>query len=167
MTPTAIRSPASARAIEHLSFLTGYLYRLLRYEARDLGIRWSALMVLRDLSLLGPSTQRTLAAIEQVREPTMTVLLQQMHGRGWVRRRRPAHSARVKLAAITPKGEQELATAGRFLRERLRSELEGLSAAEWRAIETSLRPLVTLLTSKIAGRGKDLLQGVGAGELRD
>ena len=106
-------------------------------------------MVLKDLALLGPSTQRTLAEIEQVREPTMTVLLQQMQKRGWVTRRRSLDSARVKLAAITPKGEAELATAGHFLRERLRAELAALSAAEWRAIDAGLRPLVGHLTSKI------------------
>jgi MarR family transcriptional regulator, organic hydroperoxide resistance regulator len=137
------------RAIDHLAFVSGYLYRLLRYAARDLGIRWTALMVLKDLALLGPSTQRTLAEIEQVREPTMTVLLQQMQKRGWVTRRRSPDSGRVKLAAITPKGEGELATAGRFLRERLRTELAGLSAAEWTAIDAGLGPLVEHLTSKI------------------
>lgn len=156
MANDARASPSTARAIEHLSLVSGYLYRLLRYESRDLGIRWTALMVLRDLALLGPSAQRRLAEIEQVREPTMTVLLQQMHKRGWVTRRRPPHSARVKLASITPKGERELAAADRFLRERLRSELEALSAAEWTAIETGLRPLVALLTSKIAETRKGL-----------
>ncbi len=156
MTKDARASLSTARAVEHLSFVSGHLYRLLRYEARDLGIRWTALMVLRDLALFGPSTQRTLAEIEQLREPTMTVLLRQMHNRGWVTRRRPPHSARVRLAAITPKGEQELATAGRFLRERLRSELEALSAAQWTALESSLRPLVALLASKIAETRKGL-----------
>jgi DNA-binding MarR family transcriptional regulator len=156
MATDARASPSTARAIDHLSLVSGYLYRLLRHEARDLGIRWTALMVLKDLALLGPSTQRTLAEIEQVREPTMTTLLQQMHKRGWVTRRRSPHSARVRLAAITPKGEQELSTASRFLRERLRSELEALSSTEWTAIETGLRPLVALLTSKIARSRKGL-----------
>jgi DNA-binding MarR family transcriptional regulator len=151
-----LASNSADRAIEHLSFVSGYLYRLLRYQARDLGIRWTALMVLKDLALLGPSTQRALAEIEQVREPTMTVLLQQMQKRGWVTRRRSPHSARVKLATITPKGEQELATAGRFLRERLRTELETLSAAEWTAIEVGLRPLVAFLTSKIGEARQEL-----------
>ena len=150
-----VSSPAD-RALDHLAFVSGYLYRLLRYEARDLGIRWTALMVLKDLALLGPSTQRTLAEIEQVREPTMTVLLQQMQKRGWVTRRRSPDSARVKLAAITPKGQEELATAGHFLRERLRAELAALSAAEWTALDAGLGLLVGHLTSKIGEATRSL-----------
>jgi DNA-binding MarR family transcriptional regulator len=142
-------APTKTKALEHLGFVSGYLYRLLRYEARDLGIRWTALMVLKDLALLGPSTQKTLADVEQVKEPTMTVLLQQMQKRGWITRRRDPRNARVKVAAITPKGERELMDAGRFLRERLQTELAGLSADELKGIEAALTPLVNLLERKI------------------
>ena len=75
---TEAAQPNPHAAIDSLSFVSGYLYRIVRYAARDLGIRWTALMVLKDLSLLGPSTQRTLADVEQVTEPTMTVLLAEL-----------------------------------------------------------------------------------------
>lgn len=136
-------------AIDALSFVSGYLYRIVRWEARDLGIRWTALMVLRDLSLLGPSTQRTLADVEQVTEPTMTVLLEQMQKRGWITRKRDPRNGRVKLVEITAKGTRELANAGRVLRERLAAELAGLSPAELGAIHAALEPLVALLMGKI------------------
>jgi DNA-binding MarR family transcriptional regulator len=136
-------------AIDSLSFVSGYLYRIVRYEARDLGIRWTALMVLKDLSLLGPSTQRTLAQVEQVTEPTMTVLLDQMQQRGWITRNRDAQNGRIKRIAITAKGKRELANAGRVLRERLGGELAGLSTAELDAIGAALGPLVALLMNKI------------------
>lgn len=141
-------SPAHA-SIDALSFVSGYLYRIVRYEARDLGIRWTALMVLKDLSLLGPSTQRTLADIEQVTEPTMTVLLDQMKQRRWITRNRDAKNGRIKRIAITAKGQRDLANAGRVLRERLGRELAGLSAPELDAIGTALEPLVALLMNKI------------------
>ena len=136
-------------AIDALSFVSGYLYRVVRYEARDLGIRWTALMVLKDLSLLGSATQRTLADIEQVTEPTMTVLLDQMQQRGWITRNRDARNGRIKRIALTAKGARELANAGRVLRGRLGGELSGLSAAELDAIGTALEPLVALLMNKI------------------
>ena len=47
-------------------FVSGYVYRLLCAKARTLGIRWSGLMVLVDLDLLGPTRQRALVEIEQV-----------------------------------------------------------------------------------------------------
>ena len=64
-------------ASEQLMFVSGYVYRLLCAKARTLGIRWSGLMVLVDLDLLGPTRQRALVEIEQVRGSTMTVLLQE------------------------------------------------------------------------------------------
>jgi DNA-binding MarR family transcriptional regulator len=136
-------------AIDSLSFVSGYLYRIVRYEARDLGIRWTALMVLKDLSLLGAVTQRTLAEIEQVTEPTMTVLLDQMQQRGWITRNRDAKNGRIKRIALTAKGTRELASAGRVLRERLGWEISGLSATELDAIRAALDPLVALLMNKI------------------
>lgn len=140
---------ATHSAIESLSFVSGYLYRIVRYEARDLGIRWTALMVLKDLALLGPSTQRTLCDVEQVTEPTMTVLLDQMQQRRWITRNRDPQNGRIKRVAITAKGKQELTNAGRVLRERLLGELAGLSAADLDAIGSALEPLVALLMNKI------------------
>ncbi len=145
-------------AIDSLSFVSGYLYRIVRYEARDLGIRWTALMVLKDLALLGTVTQRTLADIEQVTEPTMTVLLEQMQKRGWITRTRDPNNGRAKRIAITAKGKSELTNAGRVLRERLAAELHGVSAAELDAIGAALQPLMTLLTNKIATAREELQQ---------
>jgi DNA-binding MarR family transcriptional regulator len=142
-------SPSPHPAIDSLSFVSGYLYRIVRYAARDLGIRWTALMVLKDLSLLGPSTQRTLADVEQVTEPTMTVLLRQMQQRGWITRARDPNSGRSKRVTMTAKGARELANAGRVLRERLGGELAGLSGAELDVIATALRPVMALLMAKV------------------
>lgn len=143
-------------AIEHLSFVSGYLYRLARYEARDLGIRWTALMVLKDLSLLGSAAQRTLADIEQVREPTMTVLLNQMEERGWVTRRRDPRNPRMKLVEMTAEGERELRSAGGVIRGRLREELAGLSERDYDRIEAGLRPLAELLMRKLGDANVEL-----------
>jgi DNA-binding MarR family transcriptional regulator len=140
---------AALAAIDSLSFVTGCIYRMVRYEARDLGIRWTALMVLKDLALLGPSTQRTLADVEQVTEPTMTVLLEQMQQRGWITRNRDAQNGRIKRVTITAKGKRELANGGRVLRERLAAELAGLSATQLGAIGAALEPLAALLMNNI------------------
>lgn len=155
MTTEAVPGPHPA--IDSLSFVSGYLYRIVRYEARDLGIRWTALMVLRDLSLLGPSTQRTLADIEQVKEPTMTVLLDQMQQRGWITRKRDPKNGRIKRVALTAKGSRELANAGRILRRRLGEELAGLTPTNLDSINAALEPLVALLMNKIEVARQELL----------
>jgi DNA-binding MarR family transcriptional regulator len=152
------KTPPVHPAIDSLSFVSGYLYRIVRYEARDLGIRWTALMVLKDLSLLGAVTQRTLADIEQVTEPTMTVLLEQMQKRGWITRSRDPANGRAKRIAITAKGRSELTKVGRVLRERLATELHGISTGELDAIGVALQPLVTLLMNKVGTAREELQQ---------
>ena len=108
-------------------FVSGYVYRLLRAKARGLGIRWSGLMVLVDLDLLGPTEQRTLVEIEKVRGATMTVLLQDLEARGWVEREAHEVDARVTRVMITASGRTELRRAGRLLRDHLNAELSGIS----------------------------------------
>lgn len=130
------------KTADYLSLVTGYLYRRQRYEARGLGIRWTALMVLKDLAELGPTSQRRLADIEQTTEPTMTVLIQQLLDKGWVSREVNKHDSRVKHVAITKLGRQELLKAGNFLRQKMLEELEHLSSQELATLETALAPLV-------------------------
>jgi DNA-binding MarR family transcriptional regulator len=122
-------------------FVSGYVYRLLRYEARQKKIPWAALMVLRDLELLGPTDQRTLAAIEQVRAPTMTVLIRQMEGRGWIRRKQDADDGRFNQVSITPRGRTALRRAGRTLQQRLDMELTNVTAKTLGDLEKGLADL--------------------------
>jgi DNA-binding MarR family transcriptional regulator len=134
-------------------FVSGYVYRLLRAKARGLGIRWSGLMVLVDLDLLGPTEQRTLIEIEKVRGSTMTVLLQDLERRGWVDREAHEGDARVTRVIITASGRTELRRAGRLLRDHLNAELSGLPQKVLRDVAASLRPLSSALMQKTSGRG--------------
>ena len=131
-------------------FVSGYVYRLLCAKAREHGIRWSALMVLVDLDLLGPTRQRTLVEIEQVRGSTMTVLLQDLEDRGWVDRVIDEGDARVTLVTITAAGRAELRRAGRILRKRLNEELDGVPAETLRDVATTLGLLSSALMRKAA-----------------
>jgi DNA-binding MarR family transcriptional regulator len=143
-------------ACDALMFVAGYFYRSLRYEARNLGIRWTALMVLKDLSLLGPSTQRRLADIEQIREPTMTVLLRDMRRHGWVTQEPHPTNRRIKLATITPTGLRKLKETGRFLRQQMEVKLEALTPENFKSIARSLYPVTDLLMNDIHDARKDL-----------
>jgi DNA-binding MarR family transcriptional regulator len=137
-------------ASEQLMFVSGYVYRLLRAKAREFGIRWSGLMVLVDLDLLGPTEQRALVEIEKVRGSTMTVLLQDLEGRGWVERDAHEVDARVTRVMITGSGRTELRRAGRLLRDYLNAELSGMPSTVLRDVAASLKPLSSALMQKAA-----------------
>ena len=141
-------------ASEQLMFVSGYVYRLLRAKARGLGVRWSGLMVLVDLDVLGPTEQRRLVEIEKVRGATMTVLVQDLEARGWVEREAHEADARVTRVIITASGRSELRRAGRLLRDHLKAELHGMPDKVLRNVAASLKPLSSGLMQKAADFGK-------------
>lgn len=145
--------PLSSRpaAAQQLMFISGYVHRLLRYEAKQRNLRWTALMVLKDLQLLGPVSQRTLAEIEQVSAPTMTVLIQQMAERKWVRRAGTEGDARVSLVSITATGRRELKKAGALLQARLEAELIDLPEEVLKKLQENLGCLSAVVMKKIHG----------------
>src|SRR5690242_3594881 len=112
---------------ELLMFVSACIHKLLRAEARQRRLRWNALMVLNDLNLLGPCTHRALADLEQIRAPTLTVLVKQMETRGWVSRTPSESDARVSLVCITDKGRAELQRANAHLQQRVDQELRSMS----------------------------------------
>jgi DNA-binding MarR family transcriptional regulator len=126
-------------------FVVGYVQRLLRFEARHEKVGWTALMVLKDLDLLGPSSQRTLAEIEQVRAPTMTVLINQMERKGWVQRRPDPNDARSYKVTITSRGTRQLRATGRVLQTRLETELGVLAIGDTGTLAASLAELALAL----------------------
>ena len=145
---TTTRQSNQDAASEQLMFVSGYVYRLLRAKARGLGIRWSGLMVLVDLDLLGPTEQRRLVEIEKVRGATMTVLLQELEERGWVEREVHEADARVTRVMITTSGRTELRRTGKLLRDHLNAELSGMPEGVLRKVAASLKPLSSALMQK-------------------
>lgn len=134
-----------ASSAKSLMFVAGYLQRLLRHEARHEKIGWTALMILKDLDLLGPSSQRALAEIEQVRAPTMTVLINQMERKGWVQRRVDLDDARSYRVTITTQGQRQLRATGRVLQAKLETELGALAIGDTGTLAVSLAELVGAL----------------------
>jgi DNA-binding MarR family transcriptional regulator len=124
-----------------LMFVSGYVYRILRHEARRAGLRWTAILVLKDLQLLGPLTQQQLADIEQLRRATMTVLLHELEASGWARRSVHAANRSSNLVHITPKGRRALQAAGSKFLSRIDSALAGLSVREAASLEKGLAAL--------------------------
>ena len=135
-----------------LMFVSGYVYRILRQEARGAGLRWTAILVLKDLELLGPLSQQALADIEQVSRPTMTVLLHEMEDLGWVKRSVDSGNRSANLIRITAKGTKALRAAGSRFVARIQAALEGLSAGDSRSLERGVTALADMWTEGIRTR---------------
>ena len=136
---------ASAREVTApLMFVSGYVYRILRLEARSAGLRWTGILVLKDLDLLGPLTQQALAHIEQVSRPTMTVLLHELEDLGWVTRKVHSANRSSNLIHLTARGRKELRAAGAKFLQRIQGALEGLPARDLAQLERGVAALAAM-----------------------
>jgi DNA-binding MarR family transcriptional regulator len=142
-----MRTPSSTKpdVSQLLMLVSGYVHRMLRHEARQQKIPWAPLMVLKDLAVLGTANQRTLAQIEQISAPTMTVLLRSMEKRGWITRAAGEDDARQWLISITGEGRQQLKSAGRLLQRRLDSEIAHIPEPIRLKLATELAPFAQWL----------------------
>ena len=144
---------SSRRVTAPLMFVSGYVYRILRLEARSAGLRWTGILVLKDLDLLGPLTQQALADIEQVSRPTMTVLLHELENLGWVTRKVHSANRSSNLVHLTAKGKKELRAAGAKFLHRIENALEGLPGHELAHLERGLNALAQMWMGRIKNRG--------------
>jgi DNA-binding MarR family transcriptional regulator len=135
-----------------LMFVSGYVYRILRLEARSAGLRWTGILVLKDLDLLGPLTQQALADIEQVSRPTMTVLLHELEELGWVTRKVHSANRSSNLVHLTARGRKELRAAGTKFLSRIQTALEGLAARDLANLERGLAALARMWMDGIRRR---------------
>jgi DNA-binding MarR family transcriptional regulator len=148
-------TPSRPDSSDLLMFVSGYLHRVLRAEARQHGIRWNALMVLNDLNLGGPCTQRLLADLEQIRAPTMSLLLQQMEKRGWVERTAHESDARATLVRITADGRAALKKANGVLKRRIDEELARVPENVREEARRALLPLASVLMGAVRAHAAD------------
>jgi DNA-binding MarR family transcriptional regulator len=135
-----------------LMFVSGYVYRILRLEARSAGLRWTGILVLKDLDLLGPLTQQALADIEQVSRPTMTVLLHELEDLGWVTRKVHSANRSSNLVHLTGRGKKELRAAGARFLDRIHDALEGLPARDLAHLERGVAALAAMWMKNISER---------------
>ena len=102
----------------------------------------------------GPRRITELAALERLKQPTMTLLVQRLEQQGLVRRERQTDDGRVVLVHLTPAGSVALedyraqagAALGAYLAEMPDEQVEALAAAT-----ETLAQLVTFLQSETTG----------------
>ncbi|MGD9736576.1 MAG: MarR family winged helix-turn-helix transcriptional regulator [Solirubrobacterales bacterium] len=99
------------------------------------------------LATLGRGPQRITALAEQegLAQPTVTVLVRDLEGRGYVKRERDLADGRVVLASLTEAGERALAAFRDSYRPLLVSCLAALPSAQLEALEAAEAALGTLI----------------------
>jgi DNA-binding MarR family transcriptional regulator len=105
-------TPATAPTVDHelvvrLRLVIGRLSRRLRQQAGG-EISASQLSALSSVQRLGPVTLGELAAVEQVRPPTMTRIVAQLEAAGLVERRVDPSDRRFARVELSPAGRDRL-----------------------------------------------------------
>jgi DNA-binding MarR family transcriptional regulator len=139
--------PSPESASERVDYVAGnllsraaLLVRLLVRQVPMGGVSRTEIEVLAVLAE-GPRRVTELAELEGLAQPTMTVLVKRLQGRGWVTRERLPDDGRVVLVAITDAGCAAVEAFRAEFLAALRSDLEVLSARELAALARATQAL--------------------------
>src|SRR3954452_11190128 len=148
-------SPSALRA-ERVEYVAGHLLGhaalLTRLLVRQVGpdVSRTEAGVLRTL-VGAPRRITELAELEGLAQPTMTLLVQRLEQRGWVRRERHADDGRVVLVSLTDAGETTLEGFRAQVLDALRSQLDAMSDEEIAELEAATETLGSLVDALQGG----------------
>jgi DNA-binding MarR family transcriptional regulator len=100
------------------------------------------------LNTLSASPRRVteLAELEGLAQPTMTLVVQRLEQRGWVRRERHADDGRVSLVSLTDRGQAQLDDFVDQVAAVLRVHIDAMSDEQLAALETATDALGALVS---------------------
>jgi DNA-binding MarR family transcriptional regulator len=127
--------------------LHGLAAGAIRRRNRTLSLTTTA--TLSTLERTGPRRLTDLAVNEEVTQPSMTVLVNQLVDIGLAERRRDARDARVVLVAITPAGREHLRSMRRAGAAALTALIDKLPEGEAKALHRAL-PAINHLVELLA-----------------
>lgn len=102
----------------------------------------TAASILKNLREQGPQRVTTLAAREQVAQPTMSVIVKRLGARGLVQRAVDPEDKRATLVAITPLGIDTLTQRAQLRSRWFATRLAHLAAADRCAVAAAVEKLV-------------------------
>jgi DNA-binding MarR family transcriptional regulator len=134
-------APSDAELAVLVEHLVGELWWRVSSELPSELSRTSA-SILKYLREHGPERVTSLAAREQVAQPTMSVILKRLGTRGLVERRVDPGDRRATLIAITPLGLETLSERARQRSRWFASRLAGLEGDDRRAVAEAVSKLM-------------------------
>ena len=105
----------AVRLVQHTSLITRLVFSRL-----DVGLSRSEASVLARIEA-GPQRITSLADLDGLAQPTVTLLIKRLEGQGLVRRERSSEDGRVVLVSLTGPGRDAL----EHVRHRYRERLQG------------------------------------------
>lgn len=149
MNMTSPRRPRNERIADRLHSAAIHLLRSLRKVDDATGITAPRLSALSVIVFGGPKTLGQLAAIEQVKPPTMTRLVTALEEGGYVTRRESRIDARLTMIHATRKGEH-LMSVGRSNRvANLAARLSTMSRDEVEQLEKAAELIVRVASVEV------------------
>jgi DNA-binding MarR family transcriptional regulator len=95
--------------------------------------------------IAAPRRITELAELEGLAQPTMTLLVQRLEQRGWVKRERDDDDGRVVLVSLTEAGSAALAEFRAQVGDALRAHMDAMSDEQIAALETATEALGSLV----------------------
>jgi DNA-binding MarR family transcriptional regulator len=143
-TPTHTQTPTSTEVASRLRFAVMRLSRQLRQQNDEPDVTPSGGSALSSLERLGPLTLGRLAAVERVRPPSVTKIVDRLEELGLVRREVDPTDRRSSLVHLTPEGARHVAESRNRKTAFLASRLAALPAQEAALVEAALGVLERL-----------------------
>jgi DNA-binding MarR family transcriptional regulator len=147
--PSALRAERVEYVAGHLLGHAALLTRLLVRQVRPDVSRTEA-GVLRTLTD-APRRITELAELEGLAQPTMTLLVQRLEQRGWVKRGRYPDDGRVVLVSLTDAGRTTLEGFRTQVLAALRNHLDAMPDAEIAELEAATETLGSLVDTLQSG----------------
>src|SRR3954447_26668449 len=102
--------------------------------------------------IAAPRRITELAELEGLAQPTMTLLVQRLEQRGWVKRERRADDGRVVLVSLTEAGSATLEEFRAQVGAALRVHMDAMSDEQVAALETATKALGSLVDTSAVPR---------------
>ncbi|AQW55932.1 MULTISPECIES: MarR family winged helix-turn-helix transcriptional regulator [Streptomyces] len=131
------------------------LSRINDRRLRPLGLTFAQMPVLAALSKADALSQKELAGLARIEQPSMAQLLARMDRDGLIRRTPAQHDRRVSLISLTETGLAKLTQVHSALSETNDQALRGFSAEEIDLLVDLLRRLVANLEENLADSASD------------
>jgi DNA-binding MarR family transcriptional regulator len=141
------QTASDQQALDHLTVTivqqASLLTRLV-FRHADTGMSRSEASVLGTLRA-GPQRITTLAELEGLAQPTVTILVKRLEDRGWVVRERATGDGRVVMVSLTDAGREALGEIRERYRPLLRAGLGELSDEQLAALTEGAEALAILI----------------------